>query len=263
MQQIISAKLKSKLLNKEVPFRLILPKNYPETKPKYPVLYLLHGLFGSCDNWLELTKIKEYLTDKEFVIALVEGENGWYSDSVIIENNRFESYILEELIPMIESEFEILAQKETRAIAGLSMGGYGALKFGLKRPDLFCFAGLMSGAFDAPNRITLYDGFGAEELNPSIIQVFGEGKNNCRSQNDIFQMIKNLPAEGISRLPYFYLDCGVEDGFLEINRNLTDLLKEKKIPFEFHEIEGGHDWNYWDKQIQVILNIVNKIFNRN
>ncbi|MBX7172252.1 MAG: esterase family protein [Pyrinomonadaceae bacterium] len=262
MQQIISAKLKSKLLKREVPFRVILPENYSETKKGYPVLFLLHGLFGSCENWLELTKIKDYLTNKEFVAVLVEGENGWYSDSAIIENNRFESYILEELIPLIESEFQILAQKEKRAIAGLSMGGYGALKFGLKRPDLFCFAGSMSGAFDAPNRNSIKDGFGAEELNPSILQVFGEGENICRNQNDVFQLIKNYPVEEFSRLPYFYLDCGVEDGFLEINRNFADLLEEKEIPFEFHEIKGGHDWNYWDKQLPVILNIAAKIFNQ-
>ena len=254
-----------------------LPPDYDKnTSARYPVLYLNHGGGDDDSKWSAtdpksgghaasiLDNLIAANKAKPMIVVMPNTKGcATLEPSMPGKDDACTQEFLKDIIPLVDKSYRTKASREARAIAGLSMGGYGALKFGLKRPDLFCFAGSMSGAFDAPNRITLYDGFGAEELNPSILQVFGEGENSLRNQNDIFQLIKNYPAEGISRLPYFYLDCGVEDGFLEINRNLTDLLKEKKIPFEFHEIEGGHDWNYWDKQIQVILNIVNKIFNRN
>lgn len=253
MTKIIKENLKSELLQRDIPYRVILPKNYETNENRYPVLYLLHGLFGSCENWLELTNLKDYVLEKELIIILVDGENGWYSDSKTIENNKFESYFLQELMPEIENLYRTIPIKEKRAIAGLSMGGYGALKFCLKKPDLFVFAGSMSGAFDAPNLIKKNCPKDWKELLPSIEKAFGETNSRHRIDNDLFQIIEQIPTEKIAELPHFYLDCGVYDSFLETNRKLTNLLKDRKIPFEYYEISGGHDWDFWDQQIKKIL----------
>src|SRR6476661_5559111 len=124
-------------MQRELSFRVILPENYEASQENYPVLYLLHGLFGSFDNWLELTRIKDYLTDKKLIVVLPEGGNGWYSDSATIEKDKFESSFINELIPAVEASYRVFATQAKRAVAGLSMGGFGALKFALKRPDLF------------------------------------------------------------------------------------------------------------------------------
>lgn len=253
MTKIVKENLQSKLLQREIPYRAILPKNYETNENRYPVLYLLHGLFGSCENWLELTKLTDYVLEKELIIILVDGENGWYSDSKTIENNKFESYFLQELMPEIENLYCTIPIKEKRAIVGLSMGGYGALKFCLKKPNLFTFAGSMSGAFDAPNLFKNNCPKDWKELLPSIEETFGETNSQHRIDNDLFQIIEQIPTEKIAKLPHFYIDCGIEDSFLETNRKLTNLLKDRKIPFEYYEEIGGHDWDYWNQQIKKIL----------
>jgi len=252
--------LRSSLMDRELPFRVILPENYETSKESYPVLYLLHGLFGSCDNWLESTAIKNYLADKELIAVLPEGGNGWYSDSATIEKDKFESSFINELIPSVEAEYRVFASKEKRAIAGLSMGGFGALKFALKRPDLFIFAGSMSGAFEAPQITENNQGFGWGEMSPSITEVFGKETSATRIENDLFEIIRQIPEEEKSALPYIYMDCGFDDGFLEVNRKLAEVLEEKRITFEYYEVFGGHDWNYWDKQLEIILRKADEIF---
>lgn len=256
MTKILNENLQSKLLQRDIPYRVILPKNYETDENRYPVLYLLHGLFGSCENWLELTNLKKYVLEKELIIILVDGENGWYSDSKTVENDKFESYFLQELMPEIEKSYRTIPRKEKRAIAGLSMGGYGALKFCLRKPDLFIFAGSMSGAFGAPNFFKKDCPKGFEELLPSIEKAFGEKNSQHRIDNDLFQIIRQIPDNLIGELPHLYLDCGIEDSFLEINKQLANLLKTRNILFEFYEEIGGHDWDYWNKQVKKILDKV-------
>lgn len=249
-------------MQREIPYRVILPTNYDQAQKSFPVIYLLHGLFGSCDNWLDLTKITDYSAEKELILVLVEGGNGWYTDSVCTTGNKFESYIIKELVTEIENLFKIIAKRESRAIVGLSMGGYGAFKFSLKNPDLFSFAGSMSGAFVAPQKADYVSAVDWEILNPSILETFGKENNQTRLENDLFLILDKLSAERISKLPYFYFDCGLEDSFININREFAKALKKKNISFEFHEIKGGHNWDYWDKQIRKILLIIENKLNK-
>lgn len=260
MSRIIFGNLQSELMQRDIPYRVILPTEYHASDLFYPVLYLLHGLFGSCDNWLDNTKITQYAESFEAIIVLVEGGNGWYADSPLNLSNKFESYFIDELIPEISDKFRIDESREKRAIAGLSMGGYGSLKFAIKRPDLFCFAGSMSGAFNAPRLTDSELGTNWDELIPSISEAFGDKENITRNQNDLYNLINNISQEVISKLPYFYFDCGIEDIFLKVNRELAVLFEQRNIDFEYHEVKGGHDWNYWDQQIQVILSLVKKVF---
>ena len=225
---------------------MIVPASYETSKVDYPVLYLLHGLFGTSANWLELSSLQKYLAGQKYIAVLPEGYNNWYSDSVSNSEDKFESSFLEELIPTIEKKYKISASRQCRAVAGLSMGGYGALKFALKKPDLFAFAASMSGAFNAPQISESNCGPEWEELRPSLLEVFGEENNRARIENDLFGIIRKISPEEVSSMPYLYFDCGVEDSFLKVNRQLADLLKQKKIAFEYQEISGGHDWIYWD-----------------
>jgi putative tributyrin esterase len=260
--KIVKEILQSSLMRRALPFRVILPENYAASKVDYPVLYLLHGLFGSCDNWLDLTAIKSYLADKEFIVILPEGGNNWYSDSATIDTDKFESSFINELIPAAEAGYRISGGRENRAIAGLSMGGFGALKFALKRSDLFVFAGSMSGAFNAP-RLTGNEKLSDwQELYPSVLEVFGQENSPARAENDLFRIIRELPGEKRSSVPQIYFDCGTNDSFLKVNRELAKSLKESGLAFRFDEIAGGHDWLYWDKQLRVVLMLVKEQFSR-
>lgn len=249
--------LKSTLLGRTVNYQILYPVRYqsPENRDKrFPVIYLLHGVTGHSTDWLERTKVALYATHYDLFIVMVEGANGWYTDSATIPADKYESYILRELIPDVEKRFRVSTQRESRAIAGLSMGGYGAIKFGLKYPEMFALAASMSGAFRGPSWTgqDLKD-FGV--VRDSVLQTFGPADSPTRAANDVYKLARAVPAPRIGTLPYFYLDCGTEDFLYGNSRELAALFVELKMPHEYRELPGSHSWPYWDAQIQEILKL--------
>ena len=137
------------------------------------------------------------------------------------------------------------------------MGGYGSIKFGLKSPSTFVFAGSMSGAMSV-TRLGEKD-TGANNWAKSM-QLFGPLDSETRKANDLFQIINQLTPARINSLPFFYFDCGTEDSPLiaPFNRELAALMSEKRIPHEYRELPGDHSWGYWDKQVQEVLAIASQ-----
>ena len=115
-------KLNSKLMGREMPYRIIVPIEDKGSKARYPVLYLLHGLTGHFSNWTDKTKIVEYAAMHKIIIVMPEGDDGWYSDSVSVPNDKYESYIIKELIPEIDGKYRTVADRapsdHRRAIDG-------------------------------------------------------------------------------------------------------------------------------------------------
>ena len=260
--RVQTIQFESKLVGKTLPYNVLLPVNYnqPDSRTKrYPVIYLLHGLTGHYTNWLEKTKLVDYTASYEFIIVMPEGNDGWYTDSATVPTNKYESYILSELIPDVEKRFRASSEREGRAIAGLSMGGYGALKFGIKHPEMFVLAASLSGALDAASW-TEADLKGLEFIWRTLEPVFGAEKSETRAANDLRKLYSELTAQRIAALPYVYVDCGTEDGLLEINRNFVDILTKQKIPHEYRQLPGNHSWTYWDAQVQEVLRIAAKKF---
>jgi S-formylglutathione hydrolase FrmB len=251
--------LESKLMGRQMPYRVVLPVSYWEKEQSgraYPVVYLLHGLTGRFDNWISRTGLAEYTKPMDMIVVTPEGENGWYTDGAAKANDKYESYIVKELIPEIDRRFRTIPDRRGRAIAGLSMGGYGALKFGLKYPDMFALAGSFSGALGAATYPVA--GPNAAALS-SITNIFGPMDSETRKANDIFRMIRELTPEKTRALPFLYVDCGTEDFLFQNNRDFIDLLLEKKVPHEFRQLPGGHIWPYWDKQVQEFLRLSSRL----
>ncbi|MGD9629790.1 MAG: alpha/beta hydrolase [Pyrinomonadaceae bacterium] len=252
-------KLASKLMGREMPYRVIMPVEKMVAKDnRHPVIYLLHGLTGHFNNWTDLTKIEEYAKAYKVIIVMPEGGDGWYTDSVSNEKEKWESYIIEELVPEVDKSFRTLPTRDKRAIAGLSMGGFGALKFGLKYPDTFVLAGSFSGALGAA-QITEKTIPGA--IGKTIDGIFGPDGSDTRKANDIFAIIRSLTPETTKTIPFIYLDCGTEDFLFANNREFVNLLVEKKVPHEYRQLPGAHDWKYWDRQVQEFLQLADKAFN--
>jgi len=249
--------LKSALLGRTISYRILYPATYqyPENRERrYPVVYLLHGVTGESANWLQRTGVAQYAMQHDLLIVMVEGANGWYTDSATKPADKYESYILRELIPDVEKRFRVSAQREGRAIAGLSMGGYGAIKFGLKHPEMFALAASMSGAFGAAS-LTEKELRDPGFIRDSVLQTFGPAGSPTRAANDVFKLAREVPAKQIPMLPFFYIDCGTEDFLFTQSRELASLLVELKIPHEYRELPGNHSWPYWDAQLQEILKI--------
>ena len=253
--RIEAIKWESKLVGKTLLYNVVLPSDYDNSRTtRYPVLYLLHGLTGHYTDWTTRTNVADYAAQYRIIIVTPEGNDGWYTDSAGVPGDKYESYILKELIPDVDKRYRTIQARYGRAIAGLSMGGYGALKLGLKFPGTFVFAASMSGALSASTwtESELKD---PGPMRDSVLSVFGAAGSETRKANDLFRIVRELTPGRVAPLPYFYLDCGTEDGLLGDNQQFAALLREKKIPHEYRELPGGHSWAYWDQQVQEVLKI--------
>ncbi|HYP50337.1 MAG TPA: alpha/beta hydrolase family protein [Pyrinomonadaceae bacterium] len=261
-----NAELNSKLMRRKMPYQVIVPPNYEAEKTiRFPVLYLLHGLGGHYDNWAGKTNLKKYAADHRIILVMPEGGDGWYTDSANEPNDKYESYIIQELVPEIDKNYRTVPEKRGRAIAGLSMGGFGALKFGVKYPQMFALAASMSGAVAAASYRTSDELPKNEWLRKSIVAVFAAPENPVRRENDLFKLLGEMPPEKTAGLPFLYLDCGTEDqlGFLSHNQQLAQILVTRKIPHEFRQLPGKHDWTFWNNQVREVLRLSDKIFAAN
>ncbi|HEV7891614.1 MAG TPA: alpha/beta hydrolase family protein [Pyrinomonadaceae bacterium] len=251
-----TVQFESRLVGAVLPYNVLLPADYKRGSSKnrrYPVLYLLHGLGGSAADWGSTrAHLADYAAQYPFIIVVPEGKDGWYTDGPA-QGSKFESYFVEELIPDVDRRFRTLASREGRAVAGLSMGGYGSMKFALKHPELFAFAASMSGALAVASWTP--DQRIPEFVRPSVIRVYGDAGSDARLENDVYKLVRELSPERAKALPFLYLDCGTEDFLINNSRDFSALLIEKKVAHEFRELPGTHSWPYWDRQVQEVLRL--------
>jgi S-formylglutathione hydrolase FrmB len=239
---------KSNLVGKTLPYGVVLPPGYgliTTRRIHYPVLYLLHGWSGDYNSWIKQTALMQYAAEYQMIIITPEGGNAWYTDSATVPSDQYEAYVMRELISDVDSRFRTIPDRRGRSIAGVSMGGYGALKFGFKHPEKFSLAASMSGALDATARTD----------DASIMQAFGEPESAARKSNDLSRLAREFPADRQALLPYFYLDCGTEDPWLMSNRDFSGLLLERKIVHEYRQLPGNHVWPHWDRQVREVMRI--------
>lgn len=236
---------RSASLGRVMHYRLLFPARYA-AGGNFPVLYLLHGLYGDYKNWDTLTRLERYAKSLRLIVVMPDADNSWYTNSATAPADRFEDYIVKDLVAEIDGKLRTIRDRRGRAIAGLSMGGYAAIKFGLKYPRMFAFAGSLSGALNAAQNLdTLRPEFSAK-----LLQVFANPGSATRTQNDVFTLITlphNVPY------PYFYLACGTADFFLQTNRDFAGQLSSRKLPYEYHETPGEHSWEYWDRELPALL----------
>lgn len=255
--RVQTVRFQSKLVGASLPYNVILPSDYDRSRTtRYPVLYLLHGLTGHYSDWVSRSNVADYASQYRLIVVMPEGNDSWYANSVTVPTEKYESYLIDELIPDVQQRYRTIEARYGRAIAGLSMGGYGAFKFGLKSPATFIFAASMSGAFGV-TRFTEQDG---NPLWSTSVTAFGPAGSEARKANDLFELIEKLSAAKINGLPYFYFDCGTEDSLRNFssNRQLSALMYDKRIPHEYRELPGDHSWGYWDRQIQEVLAIASQ-----
>lgn len=246
-----SASFHSANLNQEMHYVVLLPAGYDASAQRYPVLFLLHGLYGDDQNWSTRTNLAKYARNLRLIIAMPDAGNSWYVNSATHPAEKYEDYIVKDFVEEIDTHYRTIREGYARAIAGLSMGGYAAVKFSLKYPNLFAFAGGISAALDAPEDLDETH----PEFRESLRKAFGEAGNPARPQNDVFVLLSRADIKG---LPYFYLDCGSGDMFLDVNHKFAARLQQLKLPYEFHELQGGHTWDYWDAAIERFLQMLER-----
>ncbi len=212
-------------LNGSSPANILLPAGYDRSHARYPVLYLLHGHGGSYRDWISKTNLAAYAAPHPLILVMPDGENSWYTNSPTRPNYAYEDYIVKDLIRYVDGNYRTIADRHGRAIAGLSMGGYGAMKIGLKFANLYQSVASFSGALGlARPGLNLS---GRPDVASSVSAAFGPADNPAHAANDPYALVEKL---GPNR-PSIYFDCGNSDGLLEMNREMARLLASKKIPY--------------------------------
>jgi putative tributyrin esterase len=215
---------------------------------RFPVVYLLHGHGGNHTDWFANTGAAAIANALSLVVVTPDAGNSWYLNT---PTERWEDYIVQDLIQEIERRWPVKPGRQSRAVAGLSMGGYGAMKMAFRHPGTFAMAASMSGALDTTRDVSVFSGGRSREVDA----WFGPPGSATRRDNDVYRLATEAAPAG---LPYLYLDCGVDDPWFGINREFAAVLKARGLAHEFHEESGNHDWRYWDRQVRAVLPIVAK-----
>ncbi len=235
----------SKTLQKQTAAFVLLPE---VGTPPYPTLYLLHGYSDDHTIWLRRTSIERYVTDLPLIVVMPDTGHGFYTDAA--EGYAHGTDIGTELIERIERTLPAKPERSARALAGLSMGGYGAFALALRHPEKFCAAHSLSGALTWGHTEDYKSGPYSDQMRRIL------GKNHVGSEKDLFSLAEKVQKAG--NLPALRFDCGVDDFLIEQNRDFKAHLDALKIPHEYAEFPGAHNWDYWDLHIQEGLIFISK-----
>jgi S-formylglutathione hydrolase FrmB len=232
---------RSAALNREMQYRVVLPATVAAGR-KLPVVYLLHGGDGSFRDWSNYSDSAKF-AERGLILVMPEGDDSYYTNSVERRQDRYEDYIVNDLISDVEGRFPASSDRAHRAIVGVSMGGFGAVKLALSHPQLFAFAGGLSSAVDVPSRPFSVKRVSQWSHHKSI---FGPWKSEARRNNDPFVLARSADP---SKIPYLFLTCGQQEGLLPSNRQFAGLLEARHFNYEFHAVPGGHNWSQWNEQL--------------
>lgn len=227
----------SRSLQKASSLNIVFPDD-PEVPRPWSVFYLLHGLSDDHTIWTRRTSIERYVAGLPLVVVMPDGGRGWYSNAK--EGFAYEDDLIKDVVGLVDRTFPVKAERLGRAIGGLSMGGYGAVKLGLKHHETFASVNSHSGAvgiFHDPERV--------RQLGPEFRRIFGESPTG--GPEDPFAIVQQVDH---GRIPALRIDCGTSDFLLDGNRAFHRHLEEMKVPHEYEEFPGGHDWAYWDEHVR-------------
>jgi len=246
--KMIDVTFHSAALNRDMPYRAILPVTIAANQ-KLPVLYLLHGGGGGFHDWSNYSDVAGYAA-RGLVLVMPEGNSSYYTNSADRPQDRYEDYIVHDLIAEVEQRLPAAAGRAHRAIAGVSMGGFGAVVLALKHPDLFVFSGGLSSALDVPSRPFSIKRISQYREHRSI---FGPWESQSRRASDPFVLVRSADP---GQTPYLFLTCGDQEGLLPTNRRFASMLQARHFNYEFHTVAGGHDWNQWNRNVPALMKSV-------
>ena len=246
----------SAVLRRTVPFWVYLPSGSMEdvmqgkdpfaNRQPFPTLYLLHGIFGDCTDWMMQTRVQQYADAHRLAVVCPSGENGFYTDNK--NSNFYAQYIGQELVKATRYMFNLSDKREETYIAGLSMGGYGALRIGLNYCDTFSVIGAFSAALvmdrvlQAKNGTSGLMGMHEQDYYENIFGDVHAITNSTHDYKALSTACKNLPR--------VYIACGSEDMLVAPNREYHQFLQDHDITHTYEEWAGVHDFVFWDAAVK-------------
>ena len=237
---------------------VIHPRAKERKQVAKPVVYLLHGYSGWYSNWLiRVPELKEYADKFKLIIVCPDGGySSWYFDSPVDSSMKYETYISKEVPDFIDAHYNTIKNRTGRAITGLSMGGHGGLFLGFRHADFFGACGSMSGGVDLSYSRNKFD----------VIKRIGDTITYADNwkRYSVINVVENYPnnlSAGADSLSIIF-DCGTEDFFYTNNHALHEKMVKLKIPHEYIERPGKHEWAYWRNAVQYQLLFFSNYFNK-
>lgn len=239
--------LSSRVLGRAARYEVVLPATYDRAR-KYPILWLLHGFAGRETDWVNFSRLATDAASYDLIVVTPDAANSWYVNAAAQDTaSRYEDFFVGELFADVSAKFAIDSTRQ--AIAGLSMGGYGAVIVALRHPGRYRFVGALSPALSvasAPDSVL------TRIAGPSLRRAFGADPRS-HAEYDPFRTFRNTRPDS---LPYFYVAIGASDGFptfLPASRAFTDSLRANHARYEYHEMPGSHSWQLWSAELPVML----------
>ncbi len=256
---LIQVNFMSKSLMRTVPMQVILPVDkltfpgMPKKKEsKFKTLYLLHGVFGNYTDWLSGTCIQRWAEKKDLAVVMPSGDNMFYVDQSGV-NNMYGEFVGKELVEITRKMFPLSDKREDTCIGGLSMGGYGAIRNGLKYHETFGHIAALSSAL-------IIDGIeNRTNDTPAFIEsrayaegVFGDLAKVKDSDKDPKWLAAKLVEKKVE-IPRIFMACGLEDTLLGPNRDFKEYLEGLGIKVDYEEGPGAHEWDFWNRYIKKVV----------
>ena len=260
----------SAVLGREVRYAVYLPPDYQISTRRYPVVYLLHGFTDDESAWIQFGEVNSAadraIAEREIpplIIIMPDGGVTWYINDQL-GKVRYEDMFIQELIPYMDKTYRTRPAKEFRGIAGLSMGGWGALMFSMRHPDdIAACAAFSAGVWTDEEMVSIQQPM-YDRLFSGIFGSKLAGRDRLNThfrQHHPLDLAKTLPVETLKKVRY-YIDCGDDDFLIQGNAALHLTLNERKVPHEFRVRDGGHSWVYWRTGIVEGLKFIGQSFQR-
>ena len=244
----------SKELSRAVEVNVLIPEKCRTATTPYKTLWLLHGLSDDHTAWMRYSSIERYANEWGIAVVMPNAARSWYTNTAYGAN--YFNFITKELPEVCQGMFSGMSPaREDNIVAGLSMGGYGALKLALTCPEQYGACISLSGSFDVTRRGRAYN---LEEWKSVFGYEIESALDLAGSEHDLFALAK-ANKEGGKLFPKLYLWCGLEDTLVDINYAFDAHLNALDVPHVFKTSEGNHTWKWWDLHIQ---NGVNYILNK-
>jgi S-formylglutathione hydrolase FrmB len=244
----------SEVLELSTSMTIILPLSEGEWKKptakhkKMPVLWLLHGLSDDHTAWTRKTSIERYVEKRGIAVVMPEVARSYYAD--MEHGLKYWTFISEELPAVARRLFPLSEKRSENFVAGLSMGGYGALKLALSFPERYAAAASLSGAVDPHSFLSSVINVPARKND--VKNIFGTLDNIKGTKNDLYTLLKTGIKNRI-KFPALFQCCGTGDFLYQDNLKFRDFLKKSGVKAEYKEGAGVHEWGYWDAAIQDVL----------
>lgn len=247
MKPAIVVKVPSTALGTEQVATILLPEGYAKSRSRYPVLYLLHG--GGQDHTAFAARgWFRSLTSRDMIVVTPNVGDSWYVNSAADPKARYEDFVVQDLVSFVDGQYRTIATRDGRAVAGISMGAWGAMMLGLKHHQLFGAIGAMSGPYLISRQDPKMD------MTSRTQQRFGAPDTPERRERDPVTLLAAIPNESV---PFLYLASGNQDIFVTDNRRFVERLTARKIPYEYRELSPfGHSWDVWDGQLVQFIDIL-------